>query len=156
MSGPDIGDAAPDFTLEGPDGSFTLRDHRGERVVLLFYPGDDTTVCTKQFCSYRDAADEIAGLDATLVGISTRDVASKAAFATKHGLTTRLLADPDAAVSIAFGVYAKRLKIAKRTVFIVDEDGRIAHRHGSFASLSYDDVADLRAALDKLPSKTGS
>ncbi|HEX3874321.1 MAG TPA: peroxiredoxin [Solirubrobacteraceae bacterium] len=156
MHGPKIGDPAPDFTLDGPDGSFTLGDHRGERVVLLFYPGDDTTVCTKQFCSYRDAADEIAGLDATLVGISTQDATSKAAFKAKHGLTTQLLADPDATVSTAYGVYAKRFKMAKRTVFIVDEDGRVAHRHANFVSLSYDDVAALRAALDRLPSKTGA
>jgi thioredoxin-dependent peroxiredoxin len=152
MSGPKIGEAAPDFTLEGPDGSFTLSDHRGERVVLLFYPGDDTTVCTKQFCSYRDAADEIAGLDATLVGISTQDAASKAAFKAKHGLTTQLLADPEAEVATAYGVYAKRFKMAKRTVFIVDEGGRIAHRHANFVSLSYDDVDDLKAALARLPA----
>jgi thioredoxin-dependent peroxiredoxin len=154
MSGPTIGEPAPDFTLEGPDGSFTLSDHRGERVVLLFYPGDDTTVCTKQFCSYRDAADEIAGLDATLVGISTQDAASKVAFKEKHGLTTQLLADSDARVSTAYGVYAKRFKMAKRTVFIVDETGTIAHRHANFVSLSFDDVADLRSALAGLPSKT--
>jgi peroxiredoxin Q/BCP len=155
MSGLEIGDAAPDFSLEGPDGGFTLREHRGERVVLLFYPGDDTTVCTKQFCSYRDAAGEIAGLDATLVGISTQDADSKAAFKAKHGLTTQLLADPGGAVSTAYGVYAKRLKMAKRTVFIVDEDGQIAHKHANFASLSFDDVAALEAALAKLPRRPG-
>src|SRR5271155_5609289 len=120
---PQVGEQAPDFELPGTDGPFKLSDHRGERVVLLFYPGDDTTVCTKQFCSYRDAADEIAGLDATIVGISTQDAASKAAFKAKHGLTTQLLADSDAEVSTAYGVYAKRFKMAKRTVFIVDEDG---------------------------------
>jgi peroxiredoxin Q/BCP len=156
MRGPKIGEIAPDFTLRGPDGSFTLSEHRGERVVLLFYPGDDTTVCTKQFCSYRDAGEEIAGLDATLVGISTQDAASKEAFKAKHGLTTQLLADADGAVSTTYGVYAKRLKMAKRTVFIIDEDGTVAHRHANFVSLSFDDVADLKAALDRLPSKTGS
>jgi len=156
MSGPEIGEQAPDFSLDGPDGTFRLSDHRGERVVLLFYPGDDTTVCTKQFCSYRDAGAEMAGLDATVVGISTQDATSKAAFKAKHGLTTQLLADPDAAVSTAYGVYAKRLKMAKRTVFVVDEDGRIAHRHANFVSLSFDDVEDLRAALAKLPSRTGA
>jgi thioredoxin-dependent peroxiredoxin len=155
MGGLTIGDMAPDFSLEGPDGSFRLSDHRGERVVLLFYPGDDTTVCTKQFCSYRDAGDAMAELDATIVGISTQDGASKAAFKAKHRLTTQLLADSDAAVSSAYGVYAKRLKIAKRTVFVVDEDGRVAHRHANFVSLSFDDVEDLRAALANLPPKTG-
>ncbi|HWH12421.1 MAG TPA: peroxiredoxin [Solirubrobacteraceae bacterium] len=155
MSGLEIGDHAPDFTLDGPGGRFTLSEHRGERVVVLFYPGDDTTVCTKQFCSYRDAGSQMDELDAVVVGISTQDLASKVAFATKHGLTTRLLADPAGEVATAYGVYAKRLKLAKRTVFVVDEDGRIAHRHANFASLSFDGVDDLRAALARLPSKTG-
>jgi len=156
MSSLNVGDQAPDFTLEGTHGAFTLSDHRGERVVLLFYPGDDTTVCTKQFCSYRDAAGEVDKLNATLVGISTQDTASKIAFKARYGLTTQLLADADAAVSTAYGVYAKRFKIAKRTVFIIDEDGKIAHRHASFVSLSYDTVDDLNAALAKLPAKAAS
>ena len=59
--GPRVGDTAPDFELEGTDGPFRLSEHRGERVVLLFYPGDETPVCTKQFCSYRDRADDIVG-----------------------------------------------------------------------------------------------
>ncbi len=61
-----IGDPAPDFTLHGTDGTFTLSEHKGERVVLLFYPGDDTSVCTKQMCSDRDRADDVAALPATL------------------------------------------------------------------------------------------
>lgn len=150
MAKPDVGDEAPDFTLEGTKGEFTLSEHRGERVVLLFYPGDDTTVCTKQFCSYRDATDDIADLDATIVGISTQDMDSHRAFTSKHNLTTQLLADPDHAVSDAYGVYAKRLNMAKRTVFIIDEDGRIAHRHANFMSMTYDDVEDLKEALAKL------
>ncbi len=152
MAKPETGDEAPDFTLEGTKGPFTLSEHRGERVVLLFYPGDDTTVCTKQFCSYRDATDEISGLDATIVGISTQDLDSHRAFTDKHNLTTQLLADPDAEVSDLYGVYAKRLNMAKRTVFIIDEQGKIAHRHANFMSLSYDDVEDLKSALAQLPA----
>ena len=132
----DVGDDAPDFTLEGTEGPFTLSEHRGERVVLLFYPGDDTPTCTKQFCAYRDASDEMAELNATFVGISTQDMTSKESFKGKYGLTTPLLADPDAEVSKSFGVYAKRFDMAKRTVFIVDEEGKIAHKHGNFLSMS--------------------
>src|SRR5215471_12853028 len=62
---PRVGEQAPDFELQGTDGSFRLSEHRGERVVLLFYPGDNTPVCTKQFCSYRDHPDEFAALGAT-------------------------------------------------------------------------------------------
>lgn len=153
MANPDVGDEAPDFTLEGTQGEFTLSEHRGERVVLLFYPGDDTTVCTKQFCSYRDATDEIAELDATIVGISIQDMDSHRAFTDKHKLTTQLLADPDHEVSEAYGVYTKLMGgMAKRTVFIVDEQGRIAHRHANLMSLTYDDVEDLKKALAELPA----
>jgi peroxiredoxin Q/BCP len=148
-----VGDTAPDFTLEGTEGPFTLSDHRGERVVLLFYPGDDTTVCTKQFCAYRDAGDEMSELGATFVGISTQDMTSKEAFKSKYGLTTQLLADTDGAVSKAYGVYAQRFEVAKRTVFIVDEEGKIAHEHGNFMSMSFDDVDAIREALEKLPAK---
>lgn len=154
MAKPDVGETAPDFTLAGTEGAFTLSDHRGERVVLLFYPGDDTTVCTKQFCSYRDATDEIAELDATIVGISTEDIDSHRAFTAKHKLTTQLLADPDHAVADAYGVYAKRMKMAKRTVFIIDEGGTIVHRHANLMSLTYDDVDDLKRALASLSARS--
>ncbi len=149
----DVGDTAPDFTLEGTEGPFTLSEHRGERVVLLFYPGDDTTVCTKQFCAYRDAGDEMTELGATFVGISTQDMNSKEAFKSKYGLTTQLLADSDAEVSEAYGVYAKRFDMAKRTVFIIDEEGKVAHKHGNFMSMSFDDVDTIKEALEELPAK---
>jgi thioredoxin-dependent peroxiredoxin len=151
--GLDVGDAAPDFTLEGTEGTFTLSEHRGERVVLLFYPGDDTPTCTKQFCAYRDASEEMAELNATFVGISTQDMTSKESFKGKYGLTTPLLADTDGEVAKAYGVYAGRFGVAKRTVIIVDEEGRIAHKHGNFMSMSFDDVGTIREALEKLPAK---
>lgn len=149
----DVGDTAPDFTLEGTEGPFTLSEHRGERVVLLFYPGDDTTVCTKQFCAYRDANEEMEGLDATFVGISTQDMTSKEAFKSKYGLTTQLLADADAEVAKAYGIYAKRFDMAKRTVYIVDEEGKVAYKHSNLMSLTFDSVDDIRKALEKLPAK---
>lgn len=154
MSQPAVGDQAPDFTLEGTEGEFTLSSHLGERVVLLFYPGDDTSVCTKQFCAYRDSADELAELGATFVGISTQGMDSKEAFKGKYGLTTPLLADPDAEVSRAYGVFSDRFGVAKRTVFIIDEQGRVAHRHANFLSMSFDGTDDLKAALGKLPPAT--
>lgn len=152
MGSLNVGDQAPEFELEGTSGPFKLSDHRGERIVLLFYPGDDTTVCTKQFCSYRDHEADMSSLGAKVVGISTGTVQSKQAFVDKHGLRTELLADVDGAVATRYGIFAKRLKMAKRTVFIIDEAGRIAHRHGNPLSLTFDDVADLKAALDALPA----
>src|SRR5947209_9216475 len=90
---PQPGDPAPDFELEGTEGRFRLSEHRGERVILLFYPGDNTPVCTRQFCSYRDHAEDVDGLGATVVGISSQDLDSHDAFVAKHGLNVPLLAD---------------------------------------------------------------
>ena len=103
---PQVGDSAPDFELAGTQGAFRLSEHRGERVVLLFYPGDETPVCTKQFCSYRDRADDMSGLEATVVGISHQDLDSHERFSARHGLTVPLLADVDKAVAKLYGVAA--------------------------------------------------
>ena len=154
MGNVDVGDPAPDFTLEGTEGTFTLSDHRGQRVVLLFYPGDATPVCTKQFCAYRDAADEMGALDAMFVGISTQGLDSKESFKARYGLTTPLLADPDGDVSKAYGVYSTRFGVAKRTVFIVDADGVIVHRHANPMSMTFDGVDELREALDVLGARS--
>jgi len=148
---PQVGDPAPDFTLEGTEGSFTLSEHRGEMVVLLFYPGDETLVCTRQFCSYRDREDEFAALAATVVGISAKDVESKKSFTEHHHLTVPLLADADHAVAKAYGVYG-RLGV-KRATFIVDSDGAVAYEKVHALGLTYESVDDLAAALDGLSAR---
>src|SRR3954471_13106940 len=106
MAKPQVGDAAPEFELGGTAGTFKLSEHRGETVVLLFYPGDNTPVCTKQFCSYRDHADDLSDLDAVIVGISAQDLDSHAAFVAKHGLNIPLLADTDGAVAKLYNTHA--------------------------------------------------
>src|SRR3954470_6805956 len=105
MSRIEIGDPAPDFELEATGGR-TLRMSalRGSWLVLAFYPGDFTPVCTRQFCSYRDAADRLDDLDATVWGISPQSVASHERFQAKSGLTVPLLADPDRSVIRSYGV----------------------------------------------------
>jgi thioredoxin-dependent peroxiredoxin len=143
---PAVGDPAPDFTLEGTHGTFTLSEHHGERVVLLFYPGDDTPVCTRQFCSYRDDAEVFAALDATVVGISGRGVGSKQRFADKHGLTVPLLADEEGAVAKAYGAWA-RIVGTRRAVVIVDGDGIVRHRHDHTLGLDFQTAQDIRSAL---------
>lgn len=150
-SSPQVGDIAPDFTLEGSDGPFTLSAQRGRRVVLAFYPGDETAVCTKQFCSYRDRADDLAALDATVVGISGKDVASKQAFRDHHGLTVPLLADPDRAVARQYGVASKLLG-TKRATFVIDEQGRIAWRKVHAVGVTYVGVDELQAVIGALPA----
>jgi peroxiredoxin Q/BCP len=151
-SAPQVGDPAPDFTLEGTDGTFRLSDHRGERVVLLFYPGDETPVCTRQFCSYRDRADDMAGLDAVVVGISHQDLDSHRAFSDHHGLTVPLLADTDRTVAQAYGVGAMIIG-TRRAAFVIDEDGVVRYRHVHTLGLDFQDADDLRAALDALPAR---
>ena len=143
---PAVGEQAPDFTLEGTAGPFTLSDHRGEKVVLLFYPGDDTPVCTKQFCSYRDNAEIFGSLGTTAVGISGRGVESKQEFADKHGLTVPLLADPDQSVSKTYDCWSK-LRGTRRSVVIVDEQGVVGHRHDHTLGLDFQTAADIKQAL---------
>ena len=147
---PQVGEQAPDFELPGTAGTFKLSDHRGERVVLLFYPGDNTMVCTKQFCSYRDRADDFATLDATVVGISSQDLASHEAFASKHALQVPLLADVDKAVARAYDAFSPRLGV-KRAVIVIDEHGIVRHRHDHLLGLDYQSVEQLKSMLDALP-----
>jgi thioredoxin-dependent peroxiredoxin len=151
-STPRVGDRAPDFSLQGTDGGFRLSDHRGRRVVLLFYPADETPVCSKQFRSYRDRGADMAQLDALVVGISHQDVDSHRAFAERHGLTVPLLADVDRAVADAYGVSAPLLG-TRRAVIIIDEDGIVRSRHVHRLGLDFQDVDDLRDALDSLPAR---
>jgi peroxiredoxin Q/BCP len=151
-SAPHVGDLAPDFALEGTDGSFRLSEHRGRRVVLLFYPGDETAVCTKQFCSYRDRADDMSALDAVVVGISDQDVQSHEAFTAHHGLTVPLLADVDRAVAKAYGASAPVLG-TRRAAFVIDEDGIVRHRVVHRLGLDFQSADDLAEALDALPAR---
>ena len=148
---PQVGDIAPDFELEGTDGTFRLSDHRGERVVLLFYPGDFTPVCTKQFCSYAERSDDVAKLDATVLGISAQPVERHNEFREMHSIPVPLLADVDRQVAKAYGV-AQPLLGTRRAVFIVDEDGRVAYRHVHRLGLDFQTVDELQAALAALPA----
>jgi peroxiredoxin Q/BCP len=149
-SGPKAGDPAPDFKLEGPEGPFALSEHRGERVVLLFYPGDETLVCTRQFCSYRDRADELDSLGATFVGISSQGVESKQSFRDHHGLTVPLLADRGGKVAKSYGVHAR--VGTRRATFVIDEQGIVRAKKVHTIGLNYESVDDLRELLDELPA----
>ncbi len=147
---PRVGEQAPDFELQGTGGPFKLSEHRGERVVLLFYPGDNTPVCTKQFCSYRDRGGDFAALDATVVGISAQDLASHEAFAAKHTLNVPLLADVEKDVARKYD--AVNALGVKRAVIVIDEQGVVRHRHDHLLGLDYQSVDELKAVLDALPA----
>jgi thioredoxin-dependent peroxiredoxin len=151
---PQVGEQAPDFELPGTGGAFKLSEHRGERVVLLFYPGDNTPVCTKQFCSYRDHPDEFAALGATVVGISAQGVESHQGFMDKNNLTVPLLADVDGTVARAYSAHGRMG--TKRAVVVVDEGGVVRYRHDHLLGLDYQSVDDLKRALDELPAPTAN
>jgi peroxiredoxin Q/BCP len=147
--GPRVGEVAPDFELPGTQGNFRLSDHRGERVVLLFYPGDETPVCTKQFCSYRDRPEALEQLNATVVGISGQDLASHERFVANHGLNVPLLADEDGSVARTYGARAPIIG-TRRAVVIVDEAGVVRYRHDHTLGIDFQTVDELREALDSL------
>ena len=155
MSGVKVGQPAPDFELKGTDGLFRLSDHLGERVVLLFYPGDNTPVCTKQFCSYAERTDEMHDLPATVIGISAQGIDSHRDFQAQHSIPVPLLADTERAVAKAYGVSAP-LVGTRRAVFVIDEAGVIRHRHVHRLGLDFQTVDELRAVLDELPRQAGS
>src|SRR5947199_10778343 len=99
-----VGANAPDFTLKDGEGrDWRLSDKRGRVVVLLFYPGDETPICTRQMCSVRDRWEDYAATGAEVVGISTNTVESHKSFAENHGLPLRLLADIDGKVAKSYG-----------------------------------------------------
>ena len=147
MSKIGIGDHAPDFELEGT-GKIVCRlsELRGDWVVLAFYPGDFTPVCTRQFCSYRDAADHLDELDAVVFGISPQSVSSHDRFTAEHGLTVPLLADPEHATARAYGIVGAG-GLVRRSIFIIDPEGFVRYRHVALLGLRYRDVEHLAAAL---------
>ena len=128
-TGPQVGDAAPDFTL--PDGNgdrWRLSDHRGKVAVLLFYPGDETPICTRQMCSVRDRWEDYSNTGAEVVGISTDSVESHNKFAGHHQLPLRLLSDAKGEVAKLYGAQSLIPGKVARSVFVIDSTGVIRHR----------------------------
>ena len=126
------GGQAPDFTVRDTDGNeVSLADLRGRKVVLYFYPKDDTPGCTKQACSIRDSYSEFEERGIKVLGVSLDDQASHRKFADKYELPFTLLSDTDHAVADAYGVYGEKEFMGKkymgvdRKTFLIDEQGRI-------------------------------
>jgi peroxiredoxin Q/BCP len=141
-----VGDRAPDFELPGTgEKTYRLADYRGRKLVLAFYPGDFTAVCTKQFCSYRDNADKLDGLGADVLGISPQSVESHERFTEEKRLNVPLLADEDKSVARAYGVLAGPM--VRRAIFVIDEEGIVRHRKVTMAGLTYESADDLERAL---------
>lgn len=129
-----IGQAAPDITLEDQDGNtHSLHALRGRKVVVYFYPKDNTPGCTKEACSFRDQFSELTSRGVVVLGISPDSTASHRKFADKHQLPITLLADPEHQAAEAFGVwgektlYGRKFMGLMRTTFLIDENGQIVH-----------------------------
>ena len=165
MAKVEVGDTAPDFELPGTgDKTYRLSDYRGQNVVLVFYPGDATTVCTKQFCSYRDNADQLDRLNAVVLGISPQSVDSHERWTREQELNVPLLADEDLAVSKLYGITAWLGPLARltelnetpggryimRSTFVIDGEGVVRDRHVSRTGSTFQTVDDLEQAIASL------
>lgn len=150
-----VGDLAPDFSLpgvhEGERSEYRLSSQRGAPVVLVLYPGDNSVVCTRQLASYTEDIEGFADVGATVWAISPQDLDSHERFAGKHSLAMPLLADTDKEVFGSYGCLGP-LGFPRRSVFVVDGDGRLAYAHRSYAGVTFkssDDLIDaVRAAGD--------
>lgn len=127
-----VGDVAPDFQAQTDTGeTVSLSDYRGKRVVLYFYPKDDTSGCTTQACSFRDAYAEIEEKNAVVLGVSPDGVESHQKFKTKYDLPFTLLVDADHSIADSYGVWGEKTNYGKkymgiiRSQFVIDEEGKI-------------------------------
>ena len=146
-----INEPAPDFTLKDGNGAeWRLSDHRGKVVVLLFYPGDETPVCTRQMCSVRDRWEDYRETGAEVVGISSDSVESHRKFAEHHDLPLRLLSDADREVARRYGALSLIPGRVARSVFVIDAKGILRYSDvrpiGLFKPKDDATIAAIRAA----------
>jgi len=154
---PEIGQIAPDFTLPGitvtgsqvSDSSYTLSQHRGQPLVLAFYPGDNTAVCTRQLCSYTSGLESFTGFGATVWAISPQGLASHEAFARKYRLAFPLLADEGLAVARQYGIALAGVGL-RRSVFVIDGGGVLRWKHITLVGLTYPAADVISAQLATL------
>jgi peroxiredoxin len=145
MSAPEVGALAPDFTLPSTQGSITLSERLKRRAVLLvFYPGDETPVCTRQLCDYRDHLGDFEGLGVDVLALNPQSLDSHQRFASKHGLSFPLLSDADSKVCRSYGAIGL-LGMTKRALVLIGRDGRIRWRHT--------DLPIFRRSAEELRSK---
>jgi len=154
---PEIGQIAPDFTLPGitvtgsqvSDSSYTLSQHRGQPLVLAFYPGDNTAVCTRQLCSYTSGLESFTGFGATVWAISPQGLASHEAFARKYRLAFPLLADEGLTVARQYGIALAGVGL-RRSVFVIDGGGVLRWKHITLVGLTYPAADVISAQLATL------
>ena len=150
-----VNEPAPDFTLKDGNGAeWRLSDHRGRVVVLLFYPGDETPVCTRQMCSVRDRWEDYRETGAEVVGISSDSVESHKKFAEHHDLPLRLLSDPDREVARKYGAISLIPGRVARSVFVIDANGILRYSDvrpvGLFKPKDDATIKEIRAAQKEI------
>ncbi|HEX4868919.1 MAG TPA: peroxiredoxin [Acidimicrobiales bacterium] len=150
----EVGTRAPEFTLDGTDQteagrrSYSLSEYRGQPVVLVFYPGDNTPVCTRQLNSYTEDIDSFAEAGAQVLAISPQSVQSHEDFSCQQGgFAFPLLADTDRAVGEAYGILGP-LGFYRRSVFVVDAEGIVRYAHRAVAGLTFRSTEDVVKAVN--------
>jgi len=146
---------APEFSLPDGDGNqWRLSDHHGKVVVLLFYPGDETPICTAQLCSVRDRWEDYVATGAEVVGISKDSVESHRKFAEHHELPLRLLSDSNGEVSQLYGARSLIPGKVARSVFVIDPEGILRYADvrplGLFRPKDDATIAEIRAAQGRV------
>ena len=151
--GAEVGGAAPDFTLPGSDNTdegrrdYSLSEYRGQAVVLVFYPGDSTPVCTRQLNSYTQDIASFTEAGAQVLAVSPQSIASHDEFSCKQGgFAFPLLADADKVVGEAYGILGP-LGFYRRSAFVVDADGIVRYAHRAVAGLTFRSTEELVAAV---------
>ena len=149
----EVGQPAPEFTLDGSDNTdegrrpYSLSEYRGQAVVLVFYPGDNTSVCTRQLNSYSEDIGSFEAAGAQVLAISPQSVTSHDDFACKQGgFGFPLLADTDKAVGEAYGILGP-LGFYRRSVFVVDDGGIVRYAHRSLVGATFKKSPELVAAI---------
>jgi peroxiredoxin Q/BCP len=149
----EIGQPAPTFTLDGSDNTdegrrqYSLEDYRGQVVVLVFYPGDNTAVCTRQLNTYTEDIASFEEAGAQVLALSPQSVVSHDEFSCKQGgFAFPLLADTDKAVGDAYGILGP-LGFYRRSVFVIDAEGIVRYAHKAVAGLTFRSTDDLVAAV---------
>ena len=146
----EVGEVAPDFTLPGIENGakrdYTLSEYRGRKVMLAFYPGDNTPGCTRQMCSYRDEFSVFEGVQATLLGISPQDVDSHERWAQKRNLQFPLLADTERAVAREYGCAAPVIGI-RRAVYVIDGEGVLRYKDMKLIGATFEKADKLAGIL---------
>ena len=154
---PEIGQVPPDFTLPGIEltgseisrSEYTLSQQRGQPIVLAFYPGDNTTVCTRQLCSYTSGLEGFTGFGARVWAISPQGLASHEQFARKYKLAFPLLADDGLVVSRQYGIALGGVGL-RRSVFVIDAEGVLRWKHVTLVGLTFPSAEVISAQLAAL------